>query len=71
MFSQYIDYYMVEIITIRKVEYEDDLSYQDDRVRYFWEAISNFTNDERSKFVRFVTGRKRLPVKIYFSISDQ
>jgi E3 ubiquitin-protein ligase HECTD3 len=41
-----------------------------DRVKYFWEAIGNFTNDERSKFIRFVTGRKRLPVKIFFCTSD-
>lgn len=54
-----------------KVEYEDELSFQDDRVKYFWEAVSNFTNDERSKLVRFVTGRKRLPVKIFFCSSDQ
>lgn len=53
------------------VVYEDDVSCQDNRVKYFWEAISNFTNEERSKFVRFVTGRKRLPVKILFCIADQ
>lgn len=54
-----------------KVEYEDELSFQDNRVKFFWEAINNFSNEERSKFVRFVTGRKRLPVKIYFCSSDQ
>ena len=53
------------------IEYEDELGYQDNRVKFFWEAIANFTNEERSKFVRFVTGRKRLPVKIYFCVSDQ
>ncbi|CAF0837663.1 unnamed protein product [Brachionus calyciflorus] len=53
------------------VEYEDELTLQDSRVKYFWEAISNFSNEERSKFVRFVTGRKRLPVRIYFCSSDQ
>jgi E3 ubiquitin-protein ligase HECTD3 len=63
------------IITVNycllKVVYEDDMSTQDKRVKYFWEAISNFSNDERSKFVRFVTGRKRLPVKILFCLADQ
>jgi E3 ubiquitin-protein ligase HECTD3 len=53
------------------IEYEDDLSFSDNRVKFFWEAMNNFSNDERSKFVRFVTGRKRLPVKIYFCSSDQ
>lgn len=45
------------------VEYEDDLSFSDNRVKFFWEAMNNFTNDERSKFVRFVTGRKRFVLK--------
>ena len=27
-------------------------------------ALSKFTNDERSRFLRFVTGRKRLPARI-------
>ncbi len=53
------------------IEYEDDLTYADNRVKFFWEAIANFSNEERSKFVRFVTGRKRLPVKIFFCASDQ
>jgi E3 ubiquitin-protein ligase HECTD3 len=52
------------------VEYEDSISYQSVNVKYFWEAMENFTNEERSKFVRFVTGRKRQPVKIYFCLSD-
>lgn len=53
------------------IEYEDELSYLDNRVKFFWEAIANFSNEERSKFLRFVTGRKRLPVKIFFCSSDQ
>lgn len=52
-------------------EYDDELTVLHDRVIHFWEAIKSFTNEERSKFVRFVTGRKRLPVKIFFSCSDQ
>lgn len=53
------------------IEYEDDLTFLDNQVKFFWEAITNFSNDERSKFVRFVTGRKRLPVKIFFCSSEQ
>lgn len=52
------------------IEY-DDLHPTSNRVKFFWEAMNNFTDDERSKFVRFVTGRKRLPVKILFCPSDQ
>ena len=53
------------------IEYESYLNCQDSQVKFFWEAISNFSNEERSKFVRFVTGRKRLPVKIFFCSSNQ
>ncbi len=53
------------------IEYDDELTFLDNRVKFFWEAIGNFSNEERSKFVRFVTGRKRLPVKIFFCASDQ
>lgn len=53
------------------IEYEDFLTFKDNQVKFFWEAITNFSNEERSKFVRFVTGRKRLPVKIFFCSSDQ
>ena len=33
-------------------------------VRYLWEALEMLTNEERSLFLRFVTGRGRLPVSI-------
>ncbi|XP_019386162.1 PREDICTED: E3 ubiquitin-protein ligase HECTD3-like, partial [Crocodylus porosus] len=36
----------------------------DTRVQYFWEALTNFTNEDRSRFLRFVTGRSRLPIRI-------
>jgi len=32
--------------------------------KYFWTAMENFSNEDRSKFIRFVTGRRRLPVQI-------
>uniref|UniRef100_A0A672RJN0 E3 ubiquitin-protein ligase HECTD3-like n=1 Tax=Sinocyclocheilus grahami TaxID=75366 RepID=A0A672RJN0_SINGR len=34
-------------------------------VQYLWEALMNFTNEDRSRFLRFVTGRSRLPAPIY------
>jgi hypothetical protein len=30
-------------------------------VQWFWEILSEFTNQERSLFLRFVWGRTRLP----------
>lgn len=33
----------------------------DKLVQWFWEILSEFTNQERSLFLRFVWGRTRLP----------
>uniref|UniRef100_A0A2C9LR03 HECT domain-containing protein n=1 Tax=Biomphalaria glabrata TaxID=6526 RepID=A0A2C9LR03_BIOGL len=41
---------------------EDDL-----RVKYFWTAVKNFSNEDRSHLLRFITGRRRLPVSIFIS----
>ena len=30
-------------------------------VRYFWRVMESFSDDERSKFLKFVWGRTRLP----------
>ncbi|XP_029971711.1 E3 ubiquitin-protein ligase HECTD3-like [Salarias fasciatus] len=40
----------------------------DQRVQYLWEALTNFTNEDRSRFLKFVTGRSRLPAPfcVYF-----
>uniref|UniRef100_A0A3Q4HB06 HECT domain containing 3 n=1 Tax=Neolamprologus brichardi TaxID=32507 RepID=A0A3Q4HB06_NEOBR len=43
----------------------EDLEQSDVRVQYLWEALTNFTNEDRSRFLRFVTGRSRLPAPIY------
>eukprot|EP00794_Sanderia_malayensis_P004582 gene4582-5184_t len=50
--------------------YELDLSPNDDRVVYLWEAIAGFSSEERSRFIRFVTGRKRLPSPFFLSRSS-
>lgn len=51
----------VDVENLRKSTYCEDLSETDDRVKYFWKSMENFTNDDRSRFLRFVTGRRRLP----------
>ncbi|KAM9469272.1 E3 ubiquitin-protein ligase HECTD3-like [Clarias gariepinus] len=42
----------------------EDLDQNDVRVQHMWEALTNFTNEDRSRFLRFVTGRSRLPAPI-------
>ena len=44
-----------------------DLEQTDLRVKYFWEAVKNFSNEDRSRLLRFVTGRRRLPAPLYLS----
>ncbi|XP_025062554.1 E3 ubiquitin-protein ligase HECTD3-like isoform X1 [Alligator sinensis] len=45
----------------------DDMEPSDTRIQCFWEALTNFTNEDRSRFLRFVSGRSRLPVSIHIS----
>lgn len=46
------------------MQYED-ITENDKRVKFLWKALENFTNDDRSRFLRFVTGRRRLPAPLY------
>jgi len=41
--------------------YGDGLSSSSPSVNHMWAALSTFTDEERSRFLRFITGRKRLP----------
>ncbi|NXP18344.1 HECD3 ligase, partial [Scytalopus superciliaris] len=42
----------------------EDFPSNDTRVQYFLEALNNFTSEDLSHFLKFVTGRSRLPVQI-------
>jgi len=42
-------------------EYDDDLSPQDPHIEYFWKALKEFSEDEKSAFLRFVWARSSLP----------
>uniref|UniRef100_A0ABI7ZUP0 HECT domain-containing protein n=1 Tax=Felis catus TaxID=9685 RepID=A0ABI7ZUP0_FELCA len=55
----------VTVDALRKLTRFEDFEPSDTRVQYFWEALNNFTNEDRSRFLRFVTGRSRLPARIY------
>lgn len=49
----------------------EELEQEDTKVKYLWEALENFSNEDRSRFVRFVTGRRRLPAQIHVFSGDQ
>ncbi|XP_028939898.1 E3 ubiquitin-protein ligase HECTD3, partial [Antrostomus carolinensis] len=42
----------------------EDFPSDDTRVQKFLEALNNFTSEDLSRFLKFVTGRSRLPVQI-------
>ncbi|NWU95524.1 HECD3 ligase, partial [Upupa epops] len=42
----------------------EDFPSDDNRVQNFLEALTNFTSEDLSHFLKFVTGRSRLPVQI-------
>ncbi|NXG44920.1 HECD3 ligase, partial [Psilopogon haemacephalus] len=42
----------------------EDFSSDDTCIQNFWEALNNFTSKDLSRFLKFVTGRSRLPVQI-------
>ncbi|XP_076441534.1 E3 ubiquitin-protein ligase HECTD3-like [Babylonia areolata] len=57
----------ITIEALKKTTYYDDLEETDIRVKYLWEALKAFSNEDRSRFLRFVTGRRRLPAPLVIS----
>ncbi|KAL3869955.1 hypothetical protein ACJMK2_042575 [Sinanodonta woodiana] len=57
----------ITIEALMKATKYDSVEEEDTRVQYMWEALKNFSNDDRSRFLRFVTGRRRLPAPFYIS----
>ncbi|XP_057189975.1 E3 ubiquitin-protein ligase HECTD3 isoform X2 [Triplophysa rosa] len=55
----------ITVEALKRLTRFEDLEQTDVRVQYLWEALMNFTNEDRSRFLRFVTGRSRLPAPIY------
>ncbi|XP_046857635.1 uncharacterized protein LOC124451045 [Xenia sp. Carnegie-2017] len=49
------------------IHYGDELSSDSECVQQLWKVLENFSLDDRSRFLRFVTGRKRLPACITLS----
>uniref|UniRef100_A0A1A8KF71 HECT domain containing 3 n=1 Tax=Nothobranchius kuhntae TaxID=321403 RepID=A0A1A8KF71_NOTKU len=55
----------ITVEALKRLTRFEDLEQSDVRVQHLWEALANFTNEDRSRFLRFVTGRSRLPAPIY------
>jgi E3 ubiquitin-protein ligase HECTD3 len=48
----------------------EDLSREDTRIKYLWEVLEKFSNEDRSRFLRFVSGRRRLPATVHVLAGD-
>ncbi|XP_048844617.1 E3 ubiquitin-protein ligase HECTD3 [Brienomyrus brachyistius] len=55
----------ISVEALKRLTRYEDMKQTDVRVQYLWQALTNFTNEDRSRFLRFVTGRSRLPALIY------
>jgi len=51
-----------DVNLLRSVTEYSGLNEDDQNVRFFWDALREFTNEERSMFLRFTWGRSRLPL---------
>ncbi|KAF1450899.1 E3 ubiquitin-protein ligase HECTD3, partial [Pygoscelis papua] len=54
----------ITVAELRKFITFEDFAANDTRIQNFLEALNNFTSKDLSRFLKFVTGRSRLPVQI-------
>ncbi|ELU04919.1 hypothetical protein CAPTEDRAFT_168000 [Capitella teleta] len=55
----------ISLENLRRATHYEDLEEEDDRVKHFWGALGNFSNEDRSRLLRFITGRRRLPAPLF------
>ena len=48
----------------KSTRYDSSLSETSPRVKMMWAALEKFSNEDRSRFLRFITGRRRLPCTV-------
>ena len=54
----------LDIQILKKVAKYRDCSAGDTLIHWLWDSLENFTNDEKILFLRFTSGRSRLPSKV-------
>ena len=54
----------------RSTRYNSGLKESSPRITKMWKALEKFSNDDRSRLLRFITGRRRLPCTIYIDSGD-
>jgi hypothetical protein len=53
----------VDVDLLRKIVEYEGFEESDQIIKYFWETLREFTNEERKLFLQFVWARNRLPLK--------
>lgn len=55
----------IDIHILKKVaSYGDGISENDEIIKWLWQTLDSFTNEEKVLFLRFVSGRSRLPARV-------
>lgn len=61
----------ISVEALRKsARYDSSLSEDCQAVKIMWEALERFSNKDRSRFLRFITGRRRLPCTIFIDSAE-
>ena len=62
----------ISVAALKKsTRYDGSLSEKSKEVQIMWEALEQFSNKDRSRFLRFISGRRRLPCTIYIDGVDE
>jgi E3 ubiquitin-protein ligase HECTD3 len=54
----------------KQVIFNDASTKDSEQVKHLWKVLENFTSNDRSQFLRFVTGRRRLPAAVYVELTS-
>eukprot|EP00939_MAST-03C_sp_MAST-3C-sp1_P001612 g1612.t1 len=54
----------------RNTDYKDGYSYRSKQVRWFWEIIAGFDEDEKARLLQFCTGTSRVPIGGFKSLQS-
>lgn len=54
----------ISVDVLKKVVRYREVEEQQQLIQWFWQTLEEFSNEERMLFMRFVSGRSRLPVNM-------
>ena len=54
----------LDIQVLKRVAKYRDCTANDTLIQWLWDSLENFTNEEKILFLRFTSGRSRLPARV-------